>query len=178
MEHVFMAKYLEEWRRELAWANLDITVNQADESCVDCASHKSELLRVLSSSDLAVVCSGTALLDACSVGIPVVCIYKTDMLTAFIAKRRARVSFASIPNLIWNRRVIPELLFEQCTAPALSQELLLLFSSANHRLRQIRKSRAALRWLRREHRRSYLNVSPSKLAAHRIFSVVDLFKSS
>lgn len=89
---------------------------------------RGEARRVLERADAAVIASGTAALEAALVGLPAVVVYKTDWLTAKIAKARAKVKFAALPNLLAGRAVVPELLFDRCTPEALADELQLLLA--------------------------------------------------
>ncbi|KAA8497136.1 Lipid-A-disaccharide synthase [Porphyridium purpureum] len=127
-----------------------------------------ENLKILASSDLAIVTSGTAVLEAALGSTPTVCVYLTDWLTSLIAKRRAQVTCASIPNLILNRTAIPELLFEQCTEDRVAQSACDLLRDEASRKKQLHDVAIALRWLRREHCRHYGGEVPSALVAQRI----------
>lgn len=61
-------------------------------------------------SDLALVTSGTAALEAGLMLRPLVVVYRVSALSALLARLLVRVTFVSLVNLLAGRRVIPELL--------------------------------------------------------------------
>ncbi|RMD55590.1 MAG: lipid-A-disaccharide synthase, partial [Nitrospirae bacterium] len=65
---------------------------------------------VLSASDVGIIASGTAALEACFFGTPLVMIYKLSPITFFLAKRLIKVNYISHVNMIVNREVVPELI--------------------------------------------------------------------
>ena len=69
---------------------------------------KGDAVKALASSDIAVIASGTATLQAALVGVPTVVVYKVSPLTYFLAKRILKVKYISLVNLIAGREVIPE----------------------------------------------------------------------
>lgn len=85
-------------------------------------------LDVMAGSDVVVAASGTALVEAACLGVPVVAVYRLSRLTEWIARRfvvpsdLGRVGF-SIPNIVMGRRVVPELLQEDVTGPRISTEV-------------------------------------------------------
>ena len=66
--------------------------------------------RIVPAFDAALVASGTATLECAVFGAPPVIVYRTDVLSAAVARRLLRVRFVGLPNLILNRAVFPELL--------------------------------------------------------------------
>ncbi|WP_456342640.1 lipid-A-disaccharide synthase [Thermovibrio sp.] len=64
-------------------------------------------------SELGVIASGTASLEAALLNLPHVVVYRLNPLTYFIAKRVVKTEFVSLPNVIAGREVIPELLQER-----------------------------------------------------------------
>lgn len=76
---------------------------------------------------LAIVASGTASLEAAIYGIPTIIVYSVSALTYIMAKLLVRVPHIGLANLIANKRVLPELVQDQATAPhiaATAQHLL------------------------------------------------------
>ena len=59
---------------------------------------------ILKSSYMAVVCSGTATLEAFVTETPCITIYKTEILNYFILSRLVKTEFISLPNIICNNR--------------------------------------------------------------------------
>ena len=61
-------------------------------------------------SDLAIVASGTATLEATLSQIPFIIIYKTSYLSYWIAKRLAKIPYIGMVNILAKRMIVPELL--------------------------------------------------------------------
>jgi lipid-A-disaccharide synthase len=72
--------------------------------------------------------SGTSSLEVALAGVPMVVGYKLNPLTAVIARRLVKVPHISIVNLLAQRRIIPELVQEDCTPDKLSAELVRLLT--------------------------------------------------
>jgi lipid-A-disaccharide synthase len=71
---------------------------------------------VLSAADAAVVCSGTATLQAALLMRPMVVVYRVSWLTYQILKRMIKVAHIAIVNLIAGRTLVPELIQSGFTA--------------------------------------------------------------
>lgn len=65
---------------------------------------------LLSVAHAAIVTSGTATLETALFEVPQVVCYKTSFLTYAIAKAVAKVKYISLPNLIADRPIVPELI--------------------------------------------------------------------
>lgn len=65
---------------------------------------------ILKASDLAIVTSGTATIEAGLFNTPMVVVYKLDLLSWCIAKLLVHIKYISLINLILSEKVIPELL--------------------------------------------------------------------
>ena len=63
---------------------------------------------VLASADLALVCSGTASLEAALAGVPHEIVYRTGRFNYWVAKRLVRTQYIGLSNLILDRPVIRE----------------------------------------------------------------------
>ena len=74
-------------------------------------------------ADLAIATSGTVVTELALVSVPTVVVYPGDKITAWLAKQIANVSFVSIPNIMANKELVREVLFEQCSAEAFAQAL-------------------------------------------------------
>lgn len=72
--------------------------------------------------------SGTSSLEVALAGVPMVVGYKLNPLTAVIARRLVKVPHISIVNLLAERRIIPELVQEDCTPEKLAAELVRLLT--------------------------------------------------
>lgn len=72
--------------------------------------------------------SGTSSLEVALAGVPMVVGYRVNPVTAIIARRLVKVPHISIVNLLAERRIIPELVQEDCTPEKLSAELVRLLT--------------------------------------------------
>jgi lipid-A-disaccharide synthase len=88
--------------------------------------------------DLAIAASGTVTLELALGSCPTVVIYKTSAVSAWIAKRLAKVRYVSLVNLIAGRRVLPELLQEDCTPPRIAAEVAALMEDPDEAAEQRR----------------------------------------
>ncbi|MFO7717552.1 MAG: lipid-A-disaccharide synthase [Desulfohalobium sp.] len=67
----------------------------------------------LASSTVALAASGTATLECALLGVPTMVAYSVSPLSYAVGKRLVRVPYISLPNLILNSPLFPELLQEQ-----------------------------------------------------------------
>ncbi|HVN09457.1 MAG TPA: lipid-A-disaccharide synthase [Patescibacteria group bacterium] len=88
---------------------------------------------VLSAADVAIVSSGTATVEAALCGAPTVVVYRVSPLTAAIARPLIRAPFFAMTNLIAGRPVVPELIQDDFTGPALAREVGRLLDSPEAR---------------------------------------------
>lgn len=70
-------------------------------------------------SHLAVVKSGTAVLELMLYNIPIISFYKVNPLTAFFLRRALKIKYVTICNIILNKCIIPEMLQENFNTNAL-----------------------------------------------------------
>lgn len=97
--------------------------------------------------DAAMVCSGTATLEAALLGRPMVVVYRVSFLSFLILRRLVRVAHIALVNLIAQERLVPELVQGDLTAASLAHETALLLAAGPRRQRlltQLRALRAAL----------------------------------
>jgi len=81
---------------------------------------------VLHVSDVSLVASGTATLEAFLLGIPQVVAYRTSWLTYFLAKRIVKLERFSLPNILAGRDVVEELLQDEVIPERLARAALKL----------------------------------------------------
>ena len=77
---------------------------------------RGDALKALVSSDMAVIASGTATLQAALLGTPLVVVYRVSPLTYFIGKSVLDVTHISLVNIIAGKEVVPELIQHEATA--------------------------------------------------------------
>ena len=78
---------------------------------------------ILAASQAAVICSGTASLEAALIGTPQVVCYGFDRFTWLAARLLVRVPHVSLANLTLDRRIFPELLQDAASPEAIFREL-------------------------------------------------------
>ena len=102
----------------------DMTISREDASTV------------LARADLAWVASGTAVLEAALVGVPQIAFYVVSPAQYRVAQRRLPKTLLwaiTLPNLVLQRRVVPELLQHDFTSKRLVEETLKLLDQDEHR---------------------------------------------
>ncbi len=77
---------------------------------------------LMAAADVVLTKTGTATVECAIVGTPMVTVYKTGWLNYAIASRLVKVPYIAMPNLIANRRVVPELIQHQATPQAIAEE--------------------------------------------------------
>ncbi len=95
--------------------------------------NKGEALRALAASDMAVIASGTATLQAVLLGIPFVVMYKLFPLTYWLGKMIVRVRHISLVNILSGREVVKELLQADASAEKIVRELHRITADAAYR---------------------------------------------
>ncbi len=77
---------------------------------------------VMAASDLLLVASGTATLQAAVIGTPMVLLYRVSWLTYWIARWLITVNCIGLVNIVAGRKIIPELIQQDATAERLAEE--------------------------------------------------------
>ncbi|UVE16676.1 lipid-A-disaccharide synthase [Pseudomonas sp. LS44] len=77
----------------------------------------------LAACDAVLIASGTATLEALLYKRPMVVAYRVASLTYRILKRLVKSPYISLPNLLAQRLLVPELIQDEATADALAQKL-------------------------------------------------------
>ncbi len=101
---------------------------------------------VLAIADVAVTASGTATVQAAMHGRPMVVVYRLSPLTYGLGRRFVHVDTFAMVNLIAGRRIVPELIQDDCTPENVSREVLSLLTDAD----RFEQTRAALADVRRK----------------------------
>lgn len=85
----------------------------------------SSTLELMHAAEAALVTSGTATLECALAGTPQVACYRANgkKLSYDIMRKLIKLDYVTLPNLIANQRVIPEMLVHQCTDEAVEREL-------------------------------------------------------
>jgi lipid-A-disaccharide synthase len=98
----------------------------------------------LAAADAAAIASGTAVLEAALIGTPAAALYVLSEAQAKIARRVYRGTYITLPNLVTNAPIVPELLQENATPDALAAALLALLADPQPQLEAYARVRAAL----------------------------------
>lgn len=110
----------------------------------------------LAASDLGLICSGTATLEAALLKCPMIITYRLSSFSAWVYKKLRYLTWVGLPNILLGRFMVPELLQDDATPQKLSQALISLwrdphrraemernFADIHHKLRQDSAARAA-----------------------------------
>ncbi|MEN3810097.1 lipid-A-disaccharide synthase [Chromobacterium piscinae] len=79
-------------------------------------------------SDVVLVTSGTATLEVALTKRPMVISYKLSAFTYRLVKRKIRLPYVGLPNILCGRFVVPELLQKQATPQKLAEEMQRLYT--------------------------------------------------
>tara|TARA_Y100000590_G_scaffold368640_1_gene429412 strand:- start:216 stop:1364 length:1149 start_codon:yes stop_codon:yes gene_type:complete len=99
-------------------------------------SNDIEKYKLMFSSDVAIVASGSATLELAIAGLPMVVIYKTNILLSFFYYL-SYVKSIVLPNIIHNTNTIPELLQFNCNQRLISNEVSKLIDNKEYRKKQM-----------------------------------------
>lgn len=88
---------------------------------------------LLREAEAALVTSGTATLETALFRVPQVVCYKGSWLSYQIAKRLVDISYISLVNLIADKKVVEELIQNDCNTTRMTEELKKLFDPENRR---------------------------------------------
>ena len=84
---------------------------------------KDKTYDVLLGAKAALVTSGTATLEAAILKVPQVVCYKTSFFSYFLAKLLVKVKYISLVNLIADKKVVVELIQNECNKERIVKEL-------------------------------------------------------
>lgn len=93
---------------------------------------------IMQASDLILLSSGTATLEAGILGKPMVVIYRVNPISYWAARALIKVRFAALPNLLLGREVVPELLQERANPAEIFKAALEILREEEKR-KQIKK---------------------------------------
>lgn len=88
---------------------------------------------LIQACDVVVAASGTAALEAAVVGTPAIAAYRVSGLTAIAARFLMRSPYVTLPNLLLERGIIPELLQRSANPERIAQETLSLLQNPRRR---------------------------------------------
>ena len=88
---------------------------------------------LLLNAEAAVVTSGTATLETALFDVPQIVIYRTSKMNYAIGKQFVKVDFISLVNLIVNSEIVKELIQDEVTSDAISNELKHILEDESYR---------------------------------------------
>ncbi|TVU35084.1 hypothetical protein EJB05_16953, partial [Eragrostis curvula] len=91
-------------------------------------------------SQAALCTSGTAVMELMLAKLPCVVAYQSHFLTEFLIHMRKKINFISLPNILLNSPVVPEILFRACTSNNLAKKLSEVISNDEVRQLQVESS--------------------------------------
>ncbi|WP_316734743.1 lipid-A-disaccharide synthase [Pedobacter aquatilis] len=83
---------------------------------------------LLHNAHAAIVASGTATLETALFNVPQVVVYKGGTISIAIARMLVKIKFISLVNLIVNKKIVTELIQEDCNTQKVNEELSLIIS--------------------------------------------------
>ena len=92
----------------------------------------------IASSDLVIVCSGTATLECAILGVPMIVTNKGSIVTYLAAKALIKVDCLGLPNLILGKKKFPEFLQFKATPEKISAEAVNILTN-KHRMEEMKK---------------------------------------
>jgi len=98
----------------------------------------------MAGATVALACSGTITTELALAGCPMVVGYKLSPLTHVVLKRLIRTPWVTLLNIAARRFVVPELIQDRCTGPALAQALAARLDDAALRKAQAAEQTAAI----------------------------------
>ena len=81
-----------------------------------------ETYDALAAADAAIICSGTATVEAALLDVPMIVVYRVSKLTALLAKPLIRTKYFGMVNLIADHEVAPELIQEDFQPQKVAEE--------------------------------------------------------
>jgi lipid-A-disaccharide synthase len=93
----------------------------------------------MAAADVVLAASGTATLEAALLMRPMVVAYRVSKLTARMVRRRGRVPYVALPNILAGEFIVPEFLQEDATAENLAQAVLNVLRDRTVRERVVRR---------------------------------------
>ena len=90
-------------------------------------------------SDVVLAASGTVILESAVVGTPVVAAYRVGRLAAFVARRLMRRPFVTLPNIVADEFIVPELLQRDATGSRMAETVLGLLQNPRERFEMIQR---------------------------------------
>lgn len=119
-------------------------------------------------AEATLLASGTAALEAMLCKSPMVVGYKMKASTYWLAKRLVKTNYISLPNILANDLLVPEMIQEQCEPELLAAKLAIYFSKEEQDLRHKAQLRQTFTDLHRS-----IQQDADKLAAEAVVTLLE-----
>ena len=119
-------------------------------------------------SEAALAASGTVAVELAVAGVPTVIGYRANAITAWLAPRLLKIKYVSLPNLLLDRPMLPELLQSNLTPDSIAANLQALLDDTARRKEQLDACRQVVDLLTPD------GDSPSMVAARQILAQIDM----
>ena len=126
----------------------------------------SEKYDAFAAAHVAIAASGSVALELAAARLPTVTAYKTNPITAWLTRRMVQIRFANLVNLLNDREVVPEFLFEDCTPGNLASAAERLLTDPNAARDQIEGMQNAIARLNPD------GDTPSRRAGRAVLDVI------
>lgn len=104
---------------------------------------------VMAMSDLVLLASGTATLEAMLLNRPMVVVYSMKPLTFWIAKWLVKTPYVALPNILAGREIVPELIQHDANPENISRKVIQVLTSGNYQ-QQLKDLQTTTTWLREQ----------------------------
>jgi len=116
-------------------------IRMIEESEVPVKITEDSVYEVMNISRLLITASGTATLEAACLNTPMIIVYKANFSTYLLGKILLRLPYVGLPNILANKKIVPELLQFKATANRISDVALKLLTDS----RKLEKMKVDLR---------------------------------
>lgn len=113
---------------------LDLIRSYLNQEAISARVVQGRTYEVMAASDVILVASGTATLEAAIIGTPMVIVYRLAFLSWLLGRALIRVPYIGMVNLVAGRRVVPELIQFRATPERIADEVRRLLLSTEQRL--------------------------------------------
>ena len=127
---------------------------------------------IMAMSDLIVLASGTATLEAMLLNRPMVVVYQMKKLTYAIAKRLVKVPYVSLPNILAGEKIVPELLQEQANGDSICRTVTRLMTPQAYQ-EQLDRLEETSTWLKQQSSQSAVSAVVNAWHDHLNQNLVD-----
>lgn len=105
--------------------------------------------QVMAISDLVVLASGTATLEAMLLNRPMVVVYSMNKFTYWLAKKLVKIPFVALPNILAKREIVPELIQDDANPDNISRVVIQILTSEKYQ-QQLNNLQQTTHWLREQ----------------------------